>query len=90
MHVGGIRRPRTGVTPAAKALAPNVPAPTRAATGAADEPSAIFLVCFTGLAEAISTSEGRFAPDFARGTTMLSGSAFFFPGTFAGLPDVLP
>jgi hypothetical protein len=66
---------------AAKPLAPDITAPTRITAGAVNEPSAI-LVRFTGLAKAISASEGRFVLDFARGTTIFSGSVFFFPDTF--------
>lgn len=94
MRARGIRRPQTGVAnlfvPAVKALAPDAPATTHAIAGAVDEPSAIFLVRLTGLAKAISASEGCFVLDFAHGTTMLSGSIFIFPGTFTRLVDVLP
>jgi hypothetical protein len=49
---------------------------------------AAFLLCFTGLTEATSLSEGRFRLVFPQGTTIFKVSLFFFPGAFARLTGV--
>jgi hypothetical protein len=77
-------------TPGAEPLALGVPVLTRANDGGADEPSAMFLIRFTSLAEATSASEGPIMLGFTHDTTIFSGSTFFFPYAFARLADVLP
>jgi hypothetical protein len=88
MRAGGIRRPRGAVTffeLAVGAIAPDALALTRAIAGDTNEPNPTFYIHFTGFAEAISTSEGRFPLDFALGTTIIRNSVLFFTGTFMHL-----
>jgi hypothetical protein len=62
----------------------------RATTGATAGLGVAFLLCFTGLAEATSGSEGRFSMVFPQGTTTFKVSPFIISGAFARLTGVFP